>query len=85
MASLRFFAFLLIVSFPFVSGCTRVPTIAVTPIKAKNFEDLQTRLADRALTDVEVFRLRGPFGFTVHEDRELRISNNQSIGMDVYL
>ena len=77
--------FAAIVAFAFVSGCTRVPTVAVTPIKAKNLNELQTHLAERTSTDVDVFRPRGPFAVTVHDDRELRISGNQRIAMDVYL
>jgi len=79
------FALFVIICVVLAGGCTRVPTIAVTPIKAKNLAELQAHLAERTPTNVDVFRLRGPFAVTVHEDRELRVSANQRIAMDVFL
>ena len=67
-----------------VSGCTRVPSTPVTTLKPNTLAELQSYLLNNR-PDLELFRARGPFGVTVQEDYELRLSRTERVRADLYL
>ena len=75
---------LLIVLLMLVNGCTRMPSLERTPIKANTLAELQGYLLKQE-PDLDLFRLRGPFAVTVHENRSLQLSPAERITMDLYL
>lgn len=67
-----------------VSGCSRLPQIAETPLKAKTLDELQDYLISQK-ADLEIFRLRGPFAVTVQTNHQLRLSPKERVNADIYL
>lgn len=66
------------------SGCARLPSTGVTPLKPLSPSELRAYLLSHK-ADVDQFRLRGPFEVTVESDSELRLSDKESIVADWYL
>src|SRR5437016_5617775 len=83
-AILRSSSLLVMVFLTLVSGCTRLPPIAQTSLKPQTLADLQGYLLSHP-TDVDLFRLRGPFVVTVEENREVRLSSTERINTDLFL
>lgn len=54
------------------------------PIKAETAVELQEQIRQQK-TELDTFRLRGPFDVTVERDHELRISPKERVNADVYL
>jgi pimeloyl-ACP methyl ester carboxylesterase len=67
-----------------VGGCTRPSPTGETALKAKTLAELQSDLLSRQ-ADVDLFRLRGPFPVTTHEDHELRLSPRERYDTDLFL
>lgn len=81
----RVFALLLAAAWlAFVSGCVRLPSTGVTSLKPRSLQELQGYLLSHK-ADVELFRLRGPFGVAIQEARELRLTSGEAITADLYL
>jgi acetyl esterase/lipase len=81
---LRSFGYGAIVLLMAVSGCTRMPSTPVTTLKPNTLAELQSYLlGNRA--DLELFRSRGPFGVTAHEDYDVRLSRSERVRADLYL
>lgn len=66
------------------AGCTRLPSVEQTPIKARTPVELQEYLREHK-PELDMFRLRGPFDVTVHKDHELRLSATERVYGDVFL
>ena len=84
MAILRWFTLLLWIGLALSSGCTRLPSIPQTSIKARSFAELQQYLLTRT-SDVDLFRYRGPFTVALHEDREFRLSASEHVNADLFV
>ncbi len=67
-----------------VGGCVRLPSTGVTSLKPRSLQELHGYLL-KTKADVDLFRLRGPFGVTVQEGRELHFANGDRLAADVYL
>jgi len=67
-----------------VAGCTRMRPVEKTTLRFETLADLQTYLRQNK-GDLELFRLRGPFGVSEHTDHELTLSGNQHVVGDLYL
>jgi predicted esterase len=73
-----------VVCLALVSSCTRVPPLYEASLKARNLTELQDFLLNHE-TDLELFRLHGPFSVAIQEDRELRLSSTERIDTDLFL
>lgn len=65
------------------AGCARMPT-EVTPLKARTAAELREQVL-KSRPDVDLFRLRGPFGVETQKDRGLEASARDRIVVDWYL
>jgi pimeloyl-ACP methyl ester carboxylesterase len=81
---LRSFGFLLAFGLPLFSGCTHPPATVQTSLKANSLVELQQYVLKHK-SDVDVFRLRGPFTFEEQEDREFRLTATERINADLFL
>jgi len=79
----RSFAFA-VVGLALVSGCTRLPPLYEASLKARNLAELQQFLLNHE-TDLELFRLRGPFSVAIQKDHELRLSGTEHVDTDLFL
>jgi pimeloyl-ACP methyl ester carboxylesterase len=75
---------LVLVLVTLVGGCARVPGTAQTSLKADTVGELREYLLGHP-TDLDVFRLRGPFAVDVQKDHELRVSSTERFDTDLYL
>ena len=66
------------------SGCARLPSTGVTPLKPATLSELREYVLNHK-ADVDQFRLRGPFEVATHKDHELRLSATERIDTDLYL
>lgn len=67
-----------------ISGCVRVPSTGVTPIKSRSMSDLTGFLLSHK-PDVDLFRMRGPFLVAVQENREVPLPGGGYVRADLYL
>jgi pimeloyl-ACP methyl ester carboxylesterase len=67
-----------------LGGCARLPDTGKTLLKPKTFSELQIYLRTHK-SDLNQFRLRGPFAVTVREDYEIRLSTTELIRTDLFL
>ena len=67
-----------------VSGCARLPSTGITPLRPATLSELQGYLLNHK-ADVDQFRLRGPFAVNVHKDHEVRLSATERFDADLYL
>jgi acetyl esterase/lipase len=71
------------VALALAAGCSRMPSIQQTSIKAKSVGELDNYLRSHK-PDVDLFRFRGPFAVSQRENFELRLSAGETINSDVY-
>ncbi len=64
-------------------GCARLPSIPKTSLHPATFGELQRYLLGRQ-PDLDVFRARGPFAVTRHDDREIRVSAAHTVHADLF-
>lgn len=67
-----------------VSGCARLPSTGLTPLRPATLSELQGYLLKHK-ADLDQFRLRGPFAVTVRKDLEVSLSATERIHADLYL
>ena len=84
MAILRSCGLFFIVCLTLVSGCTRVPPLYEESLKARTVPELQELLLNNE-TDLDLFRLHGPFAVAIQKDREVRLSSSERIKTDLFL
>ena len=77
-------AFLACIGLALTAGCTRLPPLDPASLKVETSAELQEQLRSHE-PDLEVFRSRGPFAVTAHENRELRLSDKERIRTDLFL
>jgi len=74
---------LLLLGLVLLGGCARLPDIGVTPLKHATVGTLQKQLLSER-SQLERFRLRGPFEVTVREDQTIDLGGGERIEADVY-
>ena len=67
-----------------VGGCAQRPTLDLSTLKTASPIELQAQVVSREPT-FEVFTSPGPYSVTVHENREVRLSDKERIAADVFL
>lgn len=67
-----------------ISGCARLPSPGVTPLKPATLAELRGYLLNHK-ADLDQFRLRGPFVVDTKKDFEIRLSATESVDADLYL
>jgi pimeloyl-ACP methyl ester carboxylesterase len=84
VAILRRSSLFFIVWLTLVSGCTRVPPLYEASLKTRTVPELQELLLNNE-TDLDLFRLHGPFAVAVQKDREVHLSSTERIKADLFL
>lgn len=67
-----------------IAGCARLPPLERAALKPKTTTELQDTVLEHE-PDLMLFRTRGPFRATVHENRELRLSAKERVVADLFV
>lgn len=81
---LRLLACVAVVMMLTIAGCTRLPGVGETPLKPRDYSELEGYLVQHP-TDVDQFRALGPFTFTVNKDLDIAYAPRTSVKADLYV
>ena len=76
--------FLFMVWLALIGGCARIPDTGKTLLTPRTFGELQGYLLAHK-SDLEIFKLRGPFAVGEQSDFEIRLSTTEVIRSDLFL
>ena len=82
--SVRGWSFAAACAVALIAGCARVPDLGVTALKQPNFAALEKYVVGHN-TDLEQFRLRGPFTVTTDLGRTIEVSDRENVTGDLFL
>ena len=82
--SVRCWSFVATCAVALIAGCARVPDLGVTALKQPNFAALEKYVVGHN-TDLEQFRLRGPFTVTTDLGRTIEVSDREHVTGDLFL